>query len=462
VGQVRQETEAELIAVRSQIDVVSSSFETKLVQAHSQAQDNADRLSSQIITNRAEVEASNTQLNRDVDHKLTRQGERLREINQVLDQEKANTQTRFEQVNAKIASLETKISEVPSRTVTTTDSRSSSSNPFSPSVVNQDGTVSEHIINNVNHGTANENRDGSGQSSVENVCMQNIVHESGMNVTTINPSMSSFLSNSELPLPLFDDSSEINPVLHLRKLDEFMRLKCIPKHYQLAIAYRSIVGQLCSQWVETVSCNLSDYDAFRSAFLKTWWSDSHQSLVRCKLYQGRYNRSSNLSLSGYFLKYATMASYLNPRPSDIEVIEAIRYHFPVNIQRAMLSNQLRTIDDTLVLLRRVEVLETGEAFPRPHQVPQNQSQNAPRQGANPSANDRRGPAPNHVRQLQSYQNNRNKNNWNNRRYHYNNNRNRESESESPGSNQLNPNATSFQGRQQPSQASNPGTSRSEN
>jgi hypothetical protein len=64
-----------------------------------------------------------------------------------------------------------------------------------------------------------------------------------------------------------------------------------------------------------------------------------------------------------------MASYLNPRPSDIEVIEAIRYHFPVNIQRAMLSNQLRTIGDTLNQLRRVEVIETGEAFPRPHQVP---------------------------------------------------------------------------------------------
>jgi hypothetical protein len=187
VGQVRQETEVELIAVRSQIDVVSSSFETKLAQAHSQAQDKVDRLSSQIITNKAEVEASITQLNRDVDHQLTQQGESLREMNQVLDQEKANTQTRFEQVNAKIASLQTKIADVPSRTVPTTDSRPSSSNPFSPSVVKQDGTASEHIINNVNHGTANENRDGSGQSSVENVCMQNIVRESGMNVTTINP-----------------------------------------------------------------------------------------------------------------------------------------------------------------------------------------------------------------------------------------------------------------------------------
>jgi hypothetical protein len=221
-----------------------------------------------------------------------------------------------------------------------------------------------------------------------------------------------------------------------------MRTQTLPTSNSLQVYHRPTMSP-----VGRNSCNLQDYEAFRSAFLKTWWSDSRQSLVRCSLYQGRYNRSSNLSLSGYFLKYATMASYLNPRPSEVEVIEAIRYHFPINIQRAMLSNQLRTIDDTLELLRRVEVIETGEAFSRPHQVPQNQTQNATRQGANPSVSDRRGVAPNQVRQVQFYQHHRNRSHWNNRRNNYN--HNRERESESAGSNQLNPNATSFQARQQP-------------
>jgi hypothetical protein len=51
---------------------------------------------------------------------------------------------------------------------------------------------------------------------------------------------------------------------------------------------------------------------------------------------------------------------------DVEVIEAIRYHFPIGVQRAMLSNQLHTIEETLDLLKRVVVMEASEGFQKPH------------------------------------------------------------------------------------------------
>jgi hypothetical protein len=70
------------------------------------------------------------------------------------------------------------------------------------------------------------------------------------------------------------------------------------------------------------------------------------------------------------LKYTTMASYLEPRPTNVEIIEAIRYHFPIGVQRAMLTNQLRTIEETLDLLKRVEVMEASEGFQKPHSQPQ--------------------------------------------------------------------------------------------
>jgi hypothetical protein len=135
---------------------------------------------------------------------------------------------------------------------------------------------------------------------------------------------------------------------------------------------------MSKQWVETISWNLKDYDEFKRAFLNTWWSGSRQSFVKCSLYQGKYNRSSNLSLSGYFPKHATMASYLDPRPSDVEIIEALRYHYPIGVQRAMLKNQLR-IEETLDLLKRVEVMEASEGFQRPHNQSQQQHPIASRQ-----------------------------------------------------------------------------------
>jgi hypothetical protein len=46
----------------------------------------------------------------------------------------------------------------------------------------------------------------------------------------------------------------------------------------------------------------------------------------------------------------------------VEVIEAIRYHFPLSVQRAMLTNQLHTLEETLNLLKRVEVMRHKKAF----------------------------------------------------------------------------------------------------
>jgi hypothetical protein len=172
-------------------------------------------------------------------------------------------------------------------------------------------------------------------------------------------------------------------------LDEFIKLRSIPKVFQLAVACRSIVGHMSKQWVETVSRNLTDYEAFRKVFLNTWWSESQQSLVKCEIYQTKFNRHANLSLSGHFLKYATMAAYLEPRPSDAEIIEAIRYHFPIGVQRAMLTNQLRTVEGTLDLLKRVEIMEASEGVQGPHPAPGNKP-NFPRENSHQNNHARRG------------------------------------------------------------------------
>jgi hypothetical protein len=177
-----------------------------------------------------------------------------------------------------------------------------------------------------------------------------------------SPVASSVLGNSEFSLPLFDESSETNPMFHLKQLEEFFQLKGISQAYQLVVARKSIVGKLSRQWLEAVSDKLKNYEDFKQAFLNTWWSPSQQSLVKCSIYQGKYDRRSNLTLSDHFLKYATMASYLEPRPSDTEIIEAIRYHFPIHVQRTMLGTQLRSIGEALDLLKRVELMEGPNPF----------------------------------------------------------------------------------------------------
>jgi hypothetical protein len=58
-----------------------------------------------------------------------------------------------------------------------------------------------------------------------------------------------------------------------------------------------------------------------------------------------------------------MASHLEPRPSDTEMTEAIRYHFPTHVQWAMLGTKLSTIEEALDLLKRVELMEWQQIMP---------------------------------------------------------------------------------------------------
>jgi hypothetical protein len=152
-----------------------------------------------------------------------------------------------------------------------------------------------------------------------------------------------------------------------------------------------------------------------------------------------------------------MATYIDPRPSDSEIVEALRYHFPIAVQRALLTNQLNSIGDALDLLKRVEIMESDGGFQRPHNQPQSPNPNASRPNSQQARHDNRGQTQNRVRQIQySRSRNRYNGNWrqNNNYRNYERDRNRESQGGSSGP--LNPDVSPFTGRQGQTQANNPG------
>jgi hypothetical protein len=418
VTQMQRENESELLGVKRQLQTINSDIEAKLQQTNNTTQALVEELANQVDEQQSEVSNKIQKLDQEIDTRLERQKE---SINQALIEQN------FAQVNAKIVGFENRVLEQP-RTEVVNEPLTNGVNLQSPSVV-------DHNALQQTSDPTDENRTCSCQTINCEVCMHNNVSTYRVNVAD-SQQVSSFLSASELPLPQFNETKDTNPVLHIRQLDEFMRFRGVPKALQLAVAYRSMTGQMTRHWVETARGRLKDYQEFRHEFIKVWWSSSRQSLEKCKLYQGKYTRSSGLSISAYFLKHATTASYLEPKPSDTEIIEALRYHFPIQIQRAMLSNQLDSISETLDLLKRVEVMEASEGYQRPHNQAPQIHPNAQRQNqAGP--HDRRAQTQGHARQVQ-FGNPRNRNNGNWRR------RNRNYEERNP---RLNPDAPTFQTNQ---------------
>jgi hypothetical protein len=80
--------------------------------------------------------------------------------------------------------------------------------------------------------------------------------------TVITFSVNNYLNNTEFPLPLFDENTA-NPVLYLKQLDNYIKLRNIPEEVKLTIAYRSLTGEMSKTWAETMTDQITDYGTFK-------------------------------------------------------------------------------------------------------------------------------------------------------------------------------------------------------
>jgi hypothetical protein len=170
------------------------------------------------------------------------------------------------------------------------------------------------------------------------------------------------MAASEFPLPIFNESSDQNSVLHLRQLDNYFKIKGIPKELQLAIATRTIKGFVGKSWIVASAGDWKDYDDFKAAFVHQYWNLNSQShcQTRCSIYQAKYNRYDNESMSDHFLKFEALAKVLQPKMTDAEILSAMQNHYSVVIQRNWVTAQIRDIQGAITFLKQVESIEENK------------------------------------------------------------------------------------------------------
>jgi hypothetical protein len=146
----------------------------------------------------------------------------------------------------------------------------------------------------------------------------------------------------------------------LEELDSYFQLKAVPVEMKLPLAIKSITDDYVRQWVTTIHKEIKDYEYFKQAIIELLWSPQVQSQVRCSIYKDKFDSNGEDSLSAHFLRYATMAANLTPRMSELEVIDAIGGHYPNYIQRALLSANVRSIQEALNFFSKLQIMEDDE------------------------------------------------------------------------------------------------------
>jgi hypothetical protein len=170
---------------------------------------------------------------------------------------------------------------------------------------------------------------------------------------------------NELSLPKFSDSSKQVVVHFIRELDEYFTLKKTPEELRLPLVFRSISDPFAKQWMLTTYGQLKSYNDFKTAFKELLWDGTRQSEIRCRVYQDRYDYRSGESFSEHYIRYANMASMLSPAMSDQDLLGAMVTHYEPRIQACLISANLKSTQEALAVLSKLQSLETSREQYRP-------------------------------------------------------------------------------------------------
>jgi hypothetical protein len=421
IEQVRNETTRELTAAKATIESftagINSNFEihvntvTEITCELSQKiNDKTDDLANQITVNK---EGTDKQINdlkykvKNVENEICKRmevwqnkaGEKLAQLDSEVKRVESPNADCFGKLNADITNLRKRISQCPTAVC--------DASPLQPPTDNTADRVQPPHVSQGNMAATCASDSVTGNNSNASMLCDafcNGVNQPNMCEGTSVPAGSCMHNNfipNDLTLPYFYDSGKVNAVFHLRQLDEYIKLKGIPKHLQLAIAMRSVTDVVGRSWLAAVSHTLVTYEDFKMAFKRNFWNEGTQSLVKCSIYQDRYQKQYSTTMSNHFREYTVLATYLEPKMADREQIDALKFHFDLPVQRSFATAQLTSIQDAVDLIKRLEMVESIQIFQRSqlNQRPQTQQHNPRPPGQNYGNNNR--PRQNHqyVRQI---------------------------------------------------------------
>jgi hypothetical protein len=83
------------------------------------------------------------------------------------------------------------------------------------------------------------------------------------------------------------------------------------------------------------------------------WGQTRQAQIRCSIYQDGWDKSNNKTYTEHYIRYAGMASMVNPAMPEEDLVGAMINHFPPEIQNDMIYANLKTTHDALAFLGKM-------------------------------------------------------------------------------------------------------------
>ena len=123
---------------------------------------------------------------------------------------------------------------------------------------------------------------------------------------------------------------------------------------------------IAKQWFSSTYDKLNSYDEFRKGFTDLLWNPNRQAGIRSQIYLDKHTQNSGESYVDHYIRYANLASSLDPPMTDMDLLSALTSHYKPRVQQGLLYGNFRCTQDVLGYLSKVQGLhENRESFKAP-------------------------------------------------------------------------------------------------
>jgi len=168
----------------------------------------------------------------------------------------------------------------------------------------------------------------------------------------------------ELTLPTFTDSAKQVPLHFIRDLELYFKLRQTPDHLKLPLAFRAVQEPIAKQWFSSAYDRLTQYDDFKKGFTELLWNPNRQAGIRSRIYLDRHAPESGESYVDHYIRYANLASTLDPPLQDADLLSALTAHYEPRIQQGLLCGNFKCTQEVLGYLSKVQSLQEDRNYSR--------------------------------------------------------------------------------------------------
>lgn len=153
-------------------------------------------------------------------------------------------------------------------------------------------------------------------------------------------------------LPSFGNKKEQHPVRFIEELEGYFEDTGVREPRQLQVAISCLTG-IVAEWAEVFRGEWNSFARFRTAFLTEYWSTNRQEEVRRNITMSCWD-AKNGKMSDHYIRQVNRARHLDPPLPEWHLVQTLARHFPLDIERGMVTAKVRTNAEAIKFLREMD------------------------------------------------------------------------------------------------------------